>query len=71
MSDPRASAVDDHKYHIRCVIQCLPLGCRLKLLYRPQDVVIAVMGMTGAGKSTFISHLTNENVGIGHGLEAC
>lgn len=38
---------------------------------RPQDVVIAVMGVTGAGKSTFISHLTTENVGIGHGLEGC
>ena len=71
MSDPRASAIDDHKYRIRCVIQKFLLGQRLKSLYRPQDVVIAVMGMTGAGKSTFISYLTNENVGIGHGLEAC
>ncbi|KAH7184576.1 uncharacterized protein B0J16DRAFT_355286 [Fusarium flagelliforme] len=32
------------------------------------DIVIAVMGVTGAGKSTFINQVTGENVGIGHGL---
>ncbi|KAM0369796.1 hypothetical protein ACHAPY_010974 [Fusarium culmorum] len=34
----------------------------------PDDIVIAVMGVTGAGKSTFIHHVTGQQVGIGHGL---
>ncbi|KAM0446062.1 hypothetical protein ACHAO4_009507 [Trichoderma viride] len=34
-------------------------------------VVIALMGGTGAGKSTFISLLTDEDVGIGHDLQSC
>jgi hypothetical protein len=37
---------------------------------RPEDVVIAVMGITGSGKSTFISHFV-EGVPVGHTLEAC
>ncbi|KAK0099505.1 hypothetical protein ONS96_008342 [Cadophora gregata f. sp. sojae] len=32
------------------------------------DIVIAVMGVTGSGKSTFISKITGQNVGIGHSL---
>jgi len=33
---------------------------------------IAVMGVTGAGKSTFISAVSmNQNVEVGHGLESC
>jgi putative ribosome biogenesis GTPase RsgA len=32
---------------------------------------MALMGMTGAGKSTFIQYFTDENVGIGDGLESC
>jgi len=39
-------------------------------LRRPGDIVIAVMGITGSGKSTFISHFA-EGVIIGHTLEAC
>ncbi|KAE8441875.1 hypothetical protein EG329_004231 [Mollisiaceae sp. DMI_Dod_QoI] len=35
------------------------------------DVFIAVMGMTGSGKSTFISRCTNHRVEIGHGLHSC
>ncbi|KAF2796476.1 hypothetical protein K505DRAFT_359286 [Melanomma pulvis-pyrius CBS 109.77] len=35
------------------------------------DVAILVMGLTGAGKSTFISRLTQEAVEIGHSLESC
>lgn len=38
---------------------------------RPTDVFIAVMGVTGAGKSTFISTLTDEEVEIGHDMESC
>ncbi|PON28998.1 hypothetical protein TGAM01_v202106 [Trichoderma gamsii] len=36
----------------------------------PEDVVIAVMGVTGAGKSTFIS-LFADDAQIGHGLQSC
>jgi putative protein kinase ArgK-like GTPase of G3E family len=40
-------------------------------MFRPEDIVIAVMGITGVGKSTFISHLTDEDVVIGRGLASC
>ncbi|KAM0209048.1 hypothetical protein ACHAQD_011362 [Fusarium lateritium] len=35
------------------------------------DVIIAVMGITGSGKSTFISKLVEDNVIIGHQLKSC
>lgn len=35
------------------------------------DVFIGVMGMTGAGKSTFISLVTDQEVVIGNDLKAC
>ncbi|KAI1087988.1 P-loop containing nucleoside triphosphate hydrolase protein [Rostrohypoxylon terebratum] len=35
------------------------------------NVFIAVMGVTGAGKSTFINHCTENQVEIGHDLQAC
>lgn len=35
------------------------------------DVFIAVLGVTGAGKSTFISKCTDKEVSIGHNLQAC
>lgn len=38
---------------------------------RPDDVFVAVMGMTGAGKSTFISLCTGDEVAVGHDLQAC
>ncbi|CAM1502632.1 Fc.00g074080.m01.CDS01 [Cosmosporella sp. VM-42] len=38
---------------------------------RPSDIFIAVMGVTGAGKSTFISACTGAEVEIGHDLRAC
>ncbi|KAL7948668.1 P-loop containing nucleoside triphosphate hydrolase protein [Trichoderma barbatum] len=41
------------------------------LEFSEDAVVIAVMGGTGVGKSTFISLLTGENVGIGHDLQSC
>lgn len=38
---------------------------------RSGDVVIAAMGVTGAGKSTFVSLLSSDNdVEIGHGLKS-
>lgn len=36
-----------------------------------EEVVIAVMGVTGSGKSTFIRAMTgNDSVHVGHGLES-
>ncbi|KAI5456321.1 P-loop containing nucleoside triphosphate hydrolase protein [Mariannaea sp. PMI_226] len=42
-----------------------------KMDLRPTDIVVAIMGMTGSGKSTFISLCTGEDVGIGHQLKSC
>jgi ATPase subunit of ABC transporter with duplicated ATPase domains len=51
----------------------------VKLLYiqrlifhaaRAEEVLIAVMGATGSGKTTFISTLIEEDVGIRHGLKS-
>lgn len=36
-----------------------------------EDVYLAVMGVTGAGKSSFIKLCTNQNVVIGHNLKSC
>ncbi|KAI0100423.1 P-loop containing nucleoside triphosphate hydrolase protein [Nemania sp. FL0031] len=36
-----------------------------------RDLWIAVMGVTGSGKSTFIKKLTKGDIEIGHDLEAC
>jgi 50S ribosome-binding GTPase len=36
----------------------------------PKDIIIAVMGITGSGKTTFISRCMGEDVGIGHGLHS-
>jgi ABC-type thiamine transport system ATPase subunit len=38
---------------------------------RPGDVVIAVMGVTGSGKTTFVNYFADVEVEIGHGLEPC
>ncbi len=35
------------------------------------DAVVLVMGITGSGKSTFISELVKEDVQIGHDLTSC
>lgn len=34
-------------------------------------IFIAVMGMTGAGKSTLIQTVTEKDVGVGHTLDSC
>ncbi|KAG9764077.1 hypothetical protein KCU73_g1120, partial [Aureobasidium melanogenum] len=39
--------------------------------YNPKDRFIAVMGVTGSGKSTFISHVTGGGAKIGHDLVSC
>ncbi len=36
------------------------------------DILIAVLGVTGAGKTTFVSKCTgNSDLVIGHGVESC
>lgn len=38
----------------------------------PSDAIfIAVMGVTGAGKSTFVSQCTGKAVDVGHDLLSC
>ncbi|KAK7902298.1 hypothetical protein LTR67_001943 [Exophiala xenobiotica] len=41
------------------------------LAFSKNDIIIAVMGVTGAGKSTFISLLSDQEIKIGHGLQSC
>ncbi|KAJ0289334.1 hypothetical protein COL940_001531 [Colletotrichum noveboracense] len=38
---------------------------------RDTDIFIAVMGLAGSGKSTFVSHLTKASVPIGSKLQSC
>ncbi|KAK3689952.1 P-loop containing nucleoside triphosphate hydrolase protein, partial [Podospora appendiculata] len=38
---------------------------------RPGDVVIALMGVTGAGKTSFIDLMTDEKLKIGNSLKSC
>ncbi|KAK6542556.1 hypothetical protein TWF694_006504 [Orbilia ellipsospora] len=44
---------------------------RSSIGFNKSDIVIAVMGVTGAGKSTFINLLVEESLKIGHGLQSC
>lgn len=39
-------------------------------VFNPSDQIFMVMGVTGAGKSTFISLLTEANVEVGHELQS-
>lgn len=43
------------------------------LVARPEDVIIAVMGITGCGKTTFVNQFTDADhkLVVGHGLESC
>lgn len=43
------------------------------ITFTKHDIIIAVMGVTGAGKSTFISLLSDQadEIEIGHGLQSC
>lgn len=35
------------------------------------EPAILIMGVTGSGKSSFISRLTDDDIAIGHSLESC
>ncbi|KAH7357642.1 P-loop containing nucleoside triphosphate hydrolase protein [Pyrenochaeta sp. MPI-SDFR-AT-0127] len=37
----------------------------------PGDIIIAVMGITGCGKTTFVNHFSENRLPIGHGLDSC
>ncbi len=37
----------------------------------PTDIYIALMGVTGVGKSAFISHCTDQTAVVGDGLQSC
>jgi excinuclease UvrABC ATPase subunit len=39
-------------------------------IIHPLDPLFVVMGVTGAGKSTFISLLSEDAVEVGHGLQS-
>lgn len=69
--------------HSKATVQKWLVGCEIKkklrtpLLEDPlttgfemeADVIIAIMGVTGVGKSTFIKTITGrEDIAVGHGL---
>jgi serine/threonine protein kinase len=62
---PRAKRIPDIRYISN---QWIMEGSANICLERPRDVVIAVMGTSGVGKSTFISHFTSESLGSGDSL---
>ena len=39
--------------------------------FTDKSILIAVMGMTGVGKTTLISKLTGLDMEVGHNLKAC
>lgn len=38
---------------------------------KPEDRFFLVMGMTGSGKSTFVSRCTGKDAPVSHGLYSC
>ncbi|KAF5849063.1 hypothetical protein GGP41_005978 [Bipolaris sorokiniana] len=38
---------------------------------RPNDIIIAVMGITGCGKTTFVNLFAETPLEVGHGLDSC
>ena len=49
----------------------IPLYFDLNSSLSSDSIVVGIMGLTGAGKSTLISTLTEQDVLIGHDLKAC
>ena len=63
---PNMTEPPDIKYVSSCICIIIKLtDCR------PDDVVIAVMGVTGSGKTTFVNYFADVELEIGHGLEPC
>jgi predicted GTPase len=69
------SVVVPHKYHTQYQNPSSTFwesGSNLPPPYfNDEDIFIAVMGMTGAGKSSFISNVAGVDLRVGHGLSAC
>ncbi|KAF7672481.1 hypothetical protein GT037_009512 [Alternaria burnsii] len=38
---------------------------------KPDDIIIAVMGITGCGKTTFVNLFSDRKLEVGHGLDSC
>ena len=36
-----------------------------------ESPIVLVLGLTGAGKTTFINHVTNSSLAVGRGMDAC
>jgi len=41
------------------------------MTYRPGDIIIAVMGITGCGKTTFVNYFSSKPLPVGHSLDSC
>jgi hypothetical protein len=50
---------------------CISVWIQAALIYHRRQAVILVMGVTGAGKSSFINCLTGRDVKINHGMKPC
>jgi signal recognition particle GTPase len=69
----QSSQPDDTELPALTFVILSPSECRSNSILRIRsrnDIVIAVMGVTGAGKTTFISHFAPK-ARTGHGLESC
>jgi hypothetical protein len=49
--------------------ECLNRGVKRK--HRPEDLVLAVMGMTGSGKSSVVALCSGDQSRVGHALQSC
>jgi len=70
-TSPRERAIVEQRHAPPAASQVDPRAFRDGYEPQPSDVFIAVMGVTGAGKSTFISKCTEKEVRIGNTLQAC
>lgn len=39
--------------------------------FRPTDIIVAVVGITGSGKSTFVGQCSGIDIVVDHGLNSC
>ncbi|KAF1830685.1 hypothetical protein BDW02DRAFT_591715 [Decorospora gaudefroyi] len=46
-------------------------GSRSESGIEPEDIIIAVMGITGCGKTTFVNYFSETPLAVGHGLDSC
>jgi polynucleotide 5'-kinase involved in rRNA processing len=53
------------------IFPCISVWIESALIYHRPQTVILVMGVAGAGKSSFINCLTGRDEKINHGLKPC